>query len=219
MSRVRGSGERTLDVRSILALSSVYRLFGVLIGAHRARVDCVKRYIRPRVADRVLDCGCGPADLLDDLPPLDYVGIDIDPRYIAAAQRRYGGQATFRLGAVGPETIWEEGHYDLVLAWGLLHHLEDDEVREFLLLARRCLKPMGRLITMDGCYSDSQSRAARFLLNLDRGAHIRSLEAWLELVRPVFPSVKPHLRQDLLRIPWTHLIMECPTGSGENRIP
>lgn len=205
-----------MDPRSILSFPSLYRLFGTLIGARRARIECVERYIRPQASDRVLDCGCGPGDSLDFLPSVEYVGIDIDEEYIAAARSRYGGRATFRLGPVGPETIHEEDHYDLVLAWGLLHHLDDDQVSEFLRLAYRCLKPTGRLVTMDGCYSDDQSRAARYLLDLDWGSHVRSLEAWLELVRPAFPAVEAHLRHDLLRIPWTHLIMECPASSGDS---
>jgi len=126
-----------LDPRSILSLPSVYRLFQTLVGAHRARIVCVERYIRPKASDRVLDCGCGPGILLEYLPAVDYVGIDIDEKYIAATRRRYGDRATFRLGAVEQETIHEEDHYDLVLAWGLLHHLDDDQASEFLRLACR----------------------------------------------------------------------------------
>ena len=215
MPGLDGHDSNKLDARSILAFPSVYEFFQNLIGAHRSRVECVERYIRPKTSDRILDCGCGPGILVDYLPAVDYVGIDIDEAYIAAARKRYGDRATFRLGSAGPGAIHEENHYDLVLAWGLLHHLDDEQAREFLQLARRCLKPNGRLVTMDGCYSDDQSRVARYLLSSDRGAHVRSHDAWLDLVRPVFPEVKPHLRHDLLRIPWTHLIMECPVSASD----
>lgn len=201
-----------MDPRSILSFPAVYQLFQSLTGAHRSRIECVKRYIRPKASDRMLDCGCGPGILLEYLPAVDYVGIDIDEKYIAAARSRYGDRATFRAGAVGKETIHEEDHYDVVLAWGLLHHLDDDQASAFLGLARRCLKSTGRLVTADGCYTDDQSRVARYLLDSDRGSHVRSFEAWLELVRPVFPAVETHVRHDLLRIPYTTLIMECPAG-------
>ena len=104
----------------------------------------------------------------------------------------------------------DTAHYDIILANGLLHHLDDAQVSEFLSLAARNLKPTGRLVTFDGCYTEDQSRVARTLLDMDRGSHVRNLDAWLELVRPVFPAVQPHLRTDLLRIPYTHLVMECP---------
>ena len=212
MPSVDGKATRKLDARSILALPSVYEFFQDLIGAHRSRIECMELYIRPKASDRVLDCGCGPGILVDYLPAVDYVGIDVDEAYITAARSRYGERATFRLGSVGRDTIHEEDHYDLVLAWGLLHHLDDEQASEFLRLAYRCLKPTGRLVTMDGCYSKDQSTASRYLLSSDRGAHVRSLEAWLDLVRPFFPQVEAHLRYDLLRIPWTHLIMECQAG-------
>ena len=87
-----------MDPRSILAFPFVYQLFQTLTGAHRSRIECVERYIRPKASDRVLDCGCGPGILLEYLPAVDYVGIDIDEKYIAAARTRYGDRATFRLG-------------------------------------------------------------------------------------------------------------------------
>jgi SAM-dependent methyltransferase len=157
----------------------------------------------------VLDCGCGPGDLCEYLPDVDYVGIDIDPQYIAEARSRFGDQATFRLGPLGEGTMIEEAHYDLVLAWGVLHHLDDDQAGDFMSLARRCLKPKGRLVTLDPCRIDDQSRVARYFLEKDRGRHVRSLEGWTALVTPMFPSAVFHLRHDLLRIPYTHLIMEC----------
>ena len=134
----------------------------------------------------------------------------MDEGYIAAARARFGDRASFRLGPVGAETMTATAHYDLILANGLLHHLDDTQVSEFLALAARNLKPTGRLVTFDGCYTEDQSRVARTLLDMDRGSHVRNLDAWLELVRPVFPAVQPHLRTDLLRIPYTHLVMECP---------
>ena len=165
------------DPRRILSLPAAYRLFSNLVGGHRSRTECVTRYIRPRVSDRVLDCGCGPGDLCEYLPDVDYVGIDIDARYIAEARSRFGSRATFRLGPLGEETMTEEAHYDLVLAWGVLHHLDDDQAGElmslageFMSLARRGLKPTGRLVTLDPCYTDDQSRLARYLSPTKTGA-------------------------------------------------
>ena len=192
----------------------VYRLFSTLTGAHRSRTECVAKYIRPMASDRVLDCGCGPADLIEYLPALEYVGIDIDADYVAAARSRFGDRATFRLGPLGADTMKEEAHYDLVLAWGVLHHLNDDQVMEFMSLARRSLKHTGRLVTLDPCYTEGQARVARYLLDRDRGEHVRFLEEWPRLVKPTFPSATFEVRHDLLRFPYTHLIMECPAEAN-----
>jgi len=197
----------------LLAVPALYHGFALLLGARRSRAEIVRLYVRPEPGDRVLDCGCGPGEFVELLPGVEYVGVDVDDRYVAEARRRFGAGATFRLGPVGPDTVPEESHYDLILAMGLLHHLDDCEVRDFMRLARRALKPTGRLVTLDPCYAPEQSSAVRCLLDLDRGAYIRTLDEWGPLVEPVFPAVSTHLRHDLLRVPYTHLIMECPAHS------
>ena len=201
---------RFWDPRRVLSRPVVYRLFSAMLGAHRSRTECVAKYVRPKASERVLDCGCGPADLFAYLPNVEYVGIDIDADYIAEARRRFGDRATFRLGPLGPETMIEAAHYDLVLVWGVLHHLDDDQVRDFMSLARRSLKPTGRLVALEPCYTKDQSRMARYLLDRDRGEYVRSREEWPRLVAPTFPSATFQVRHDLLRIPYTHLVMECP---------
>lgn len=198
------------DLRKVLASPAAYHGFALLLGARASRAEVVRRYVRPRPGDLVLDCGCGPGEFLEHLPDVEYVGIDLDERYVAEARRRFGGRATFRLGPVGLSTMREEGRYDLVLAMGLLHHLDDGTVREFFRLARRVLKPTGRLVTLDPCYSSGQSRVARLVIDMDRGEHVRSVEEWPPLVEEAFPAVRIHVRHDLLRIPYTHLIMDCP---------
>ena len=197
------------DPRALLATPAIYHGFAALLGARRSRAEVVRTYVRPRPGDRVLDCGCGPGEFAEHLPGVEYVGVDVDARYVAEARSRFGERGTFRLGPVGPRTVPEVGHYDLVLAMGLLHHLADEEVRDFVGLARRALKPTGRLVTLDPCYAPGQSPVARALIGLDRGEHVRELGALRPLVEPDFPAPAVTVRHDLLRVPYTHLIMEC----------
>lgn len=197
------------DPRRILAVPAAYTGFAGLLGARRSRAEVVRTYVRPQPGDRVLDCGCGPGEFCAFLPDVEYVGIDVDERYVTEARRRYGERASFRLGPVGPETIRDDERFNLVLAMGLLHHLDDREVTSLLEIAHRSLAPGGRLVTIDPCYAPDQSRIARMLIDLDRGEHVRSAEAWPALVEPIFPGAEMHVRHDLLRVPYTHLVMEC----------
>jgi len=194
--------------RSILAFPAAYRLFSRLIGGDYRSVF-VNTYLRPRTGDRILDIGCGTGEILAHLPPVSYLGLDISPRYIAAATVRFGDRATFRCIRAGEARVEESGSYDLVMADGVVHHLDDGEARALFRLARAALKPGGRLVTKDGCFEKGQPAVARFLLSRDRGRFVRDRAGYLALATEMFPHVEAVLRNDLLRLPYTHLILEC----------
>ena len=194
----------------VLSLPSGYRLFQRMVGGKAARKTYLAEYVKPVPGDKILDIGCGPADILDHLPAVNYTGLDLSPEYISSAEKRFGSKGRFCCGDVGVATIeGEQGTFDLVLAIGVIHHLDDAQAAKLFDLARRALRPAGRLVTYDGCYVAQQSRIARWLLAKDRGKFVRPREEYLRLALTNFSKVEPHLRNDLLCIPYTHLIMRC----------
>jgi SAM-dependent methyltransferase len=204
--------------RSLLALPKVYALFSKMV-SRNARNPYVQDYLRPHEGMRILDLGCGPGDILLRLPKVDYLGIDISETYIQSARRRFGSRGRFLAENVTQTVVREPASFDLVMANGVLHHLDDAEARALLEVACQALKPEGRLVTLDGCWVPGQSPLARLLLHLDRGEHIRTAAAYLTLAKPFFGNIVPHVRHDMLRIPYTHLILEClsPAVSREQR--
>jgi hypothetical protein len=68
------------------------------------------------------------------------------------------------------------------------------------------LTPDGRFIAIDGVHEPRQHPMTRFMLAIDRGRHVRSAERYQALVGEVFEKVTPHLRRDLLRVPYSHLV-------------
>lgn len=193
----------------LLAQARVYSFFARLIGATRGRQLYVERHIRPQAGDRILDIGCGPADILAALPAVDYHGFDVSADYIESARKRFGARGHFEVAMVSTELVSRYSGFDLVLATGVLHHLTDAEALELFRVAHAALKPRGRLVTLDGCLVKGQSPVARLLLKRDRGKHVREQAAYLALAQQVFNTVKTSLTTDLLRIPYTHLVMEC----------
>lgn len=75
--------------------------------------------------------------------------------------------------------------------------------------ARAALAPGGRVVTLDGCYVTGQSRIAKFFLAHDRGQFVRTQDGYEKLAKRVFGRVKTHILTDLMRIPYTHIILEC----------
>lgn len=200
---------KTLDARNLLGVAAVYSAFRKAAVHRRNPATMVERYYRPQRGDRVLDIGCGPADMLAYLPDVQYVGFDMSAKYIRAAQRRFGDRGQFFCQQVNATALDQFAAFDLVIAHGVVHHLDDGEARKLFEVARAALKPEGRLVTVDGCFVPDQTRAARCLLKLDRGQFVREQQEYVALASQVFARVEADVRHDLLRIPYTLLIMEC----------
>jgi SAM-dependent methyltransferase len=196
------------DVRAILSWPAAYRLFVKILGGNY-RALYQRDYVQASAGQRVLDVGCGTGEVLAYLPDVEYVGLDINPQYIRAAQARFGARGEFRCEDVAKAVVREPASYDVVMANGLLHHLADADVRSLLRLARQALKPLGRLVTFDGCFVPQQSLLARGLLRLDRGRFVRTPAAYKALATEIFGEVRSIVHHDLLWLPYTHLIMVC----------
>jgi cyclopropane fatty-acyl-phospholipid synthase-like methyltransferase len=195
-------------IRSVLALPQAYQLFWNVIGGAARSRTLVAEYIRPKAGDRILEIGCGPGTIVPYLPPCEYVGFDASAQYIEQARRRFP-QARFVCERVSEYTLPQRSYFDSVLALGILHHLGDPEASQLFQIAHQALKPGGKLVTLDGVWTNAQSSAARALLARDRGEFIRDEAGYVGMASKVFNNVKATVRDGLLRIPYTHIILEC----------
>lgn len=202
-------GQTTGGLRAILAHPVVYDALQGIMGADRAREELVARYVRPSRGMRILDVGCGTASILAYLPEdTQYWGYDISEDYLAAARSRFQARGHFHCGPVDEPPPDGPAAYDVVLAIGVLHHLEDPLARQLVTRAHGLLGPTGRLITVDPCLADGQNPIARFLVRRDRGRNVRDSAGYLRLVQGVFATVRGTLRHRTW-IPYTNWIMEC----------
>jgi len=198
----------TNGVRSVLSNPIIYSLFTLLMGAHRFRQDFVTTSIRPFQGMKILDIGCGPADILSYLPDADYWGFDISEEYINHAQAKFGKRGHFRCKQLQLSDLTELPSFDIVLAIGLIHHLDDLAATGVMQLASKALKTGGRLLTIDPCLDSSQNQIARFLVQHDRGQNVRDKSGYLAIAKTTFESPKVEVRHKQW-VPYTHCFMEC----------
>ncbi len=161
----------------LLEVSFVYRLWQLPF-ERRKFAPLVARLAAARPSS-VLDVGCGPGTNAAWFADVPYVGVDLNPKYIVTAIKRFGprfvaGDATERLPDSGAP-------YDFVLVNSLLHHLDDAGVAAVLTGAVELLAPGGAVHILD-LELPSKPSAARFLARHDRGDFPRPRARWRELL-------------------------------------
>jgi len=202
--------QHTGGLRALLSSPMLFDFMQNLVGADGLRKTYVREYVRPVPGARILDIGCGTAAILDYLPQeVEYEGYDLSARYIEHARKKYGPRGRFFCERVSGLSLREPHRFDIVLASGVLHHLNDDEAGDLFKVAALGLRPSGVLITHDNVYVEGQSRMARYLISKDRGSHVRTPAQYEALARSVFSHAETATRHDLLRIPYTHFFMRC----------
>jgi len=200
----------TSGFHAIFSHPGIYNLAQRMVGAEKARRVLVRDFFPCMEGKRMLDIGCGTAEILHHLPEnMDYAGFDASEAYIAEAERRFAARGSFRAERVREATLENMEPFDLVLAFGLLHHLEDDEADALFRLAAAALNPGGKFITIDPVYTDGQNALARWIISKDRGQNIRMAETSSALAANHFEQVTATIRHNLLYIPYSHAILEC----------
>jgi len=139
----------------------------------------IRRDLRVGQGLRTLDLGCGPGAFADLFNGDDYVGADLNARYIDHARRHRPG--TFLVSDARRVDL-PDARFDQVLIFGLLHHLPDDDVRAVLSEARRLLVPGGRILAIEDIPAISRLNLVGHLIhNIENGEHIRPAEEYRKL--------------------------------------
>jgi SAM-dependent methyltransferase len=199
----------TTGARALLSLPFSYDLLQQVMGINSLQRTLVSETIRPQPGHAILDIGCGTANIAKFLPPDSrYVGFDISERYIQSARRRFPERGPFYARIFSAADLPTLPLFDIAIATSLLHHLDDQEAADLLLLVRRALKPHGRFVTMDPCFTEPQNPIARFLIEKDRGCNVREPSSYARLAHAAFPKVTGSVRHRAW-IPYTHWTMEC----------
>ena len=135
----------------------------------------VERALHTQSMRRVLDVGCGPGTNAARFAGTDYVGVDVNDRYLEIARSRYAGR--FIQADLETANLSLYGAFDVILVNSFLHHLSDDAVTRVLGQLERVLEPEGRIHILE-LVLPSRLCFAKIMAKLDRGRFARSLAAW-----------------------------------------
>lgn len=126
----------------------------------------LKAYIETNKSEggSALDAGCGTGNFSVYLAKNGYTvtGIDYSEKALAIA-RKNNEESMFpiryiRAGLTELEKVAEGLSYDLILDYKVSHHLNTDQLKEYIAQCVRVLKPKGRILLV--CYSDRDVDAA-----------------------------------------------------------
>ena len=139
----------------------------------------IRRHLRLGEGNRSLDLGCGPGAFADMFVGNDYVGADLNRRYIEWARKHRPG--TFVVGDARSVDLPDD-RFDQVLIFGLLHHLPDEDVKLVLKETRRVLAPGGRALLIEDIPTISRLNLVGHLIhNIENGDYIRPPERYKAL--------------------------------------
>jgi SAM-dependent methyltransferase len=193
-----------------LKVPFLYNAFQAAVGATALRRRLLEKHVRAKPGDKVIDIGCGSAPTLQWLPEVEYIGLDINPDYVAFARRKYGSRGTFIVG--NPESVRGDSRCkaaDIVMAIGVLHHLDDEEAEQCIRFAYDALKTEGRFICHEACWTPNQGAISKYIMSTDRGRNIRTEQQYRQLAAKAFKTVETWIDTKPMRIPYVTIVLEC----------
>jgi 2-polyprenyl-3-methyl-5-hydroxy-6-metoxy-1,4-benzoquinol methylase len=135
---------------------------------------------------RVLDVGCGPGTNTRYFADSDYLGVDMNEKYVDYARERFGRK--FVAADVTSTAIGDGGKFDFVLCNSFFHHVDTPGVQRILDHLATLVSDDGHVHVLDLVLPDRPS-IAKLLARLDRGDWPRPLPEWKELFTRAFEPV------------------------------
>jgi Methyltransferase domain. len=124
---------------------------------------------------RVLDVGCGPGTNAPSFAHAYYQGIDINPRYIELARRRF--HRDFQVADMTKYEISATDAYDFILINSFLHHIDTDSVHRILARTPHLLALDGHVHSIEVVMPPHRG-LSQLLARWDRGNFARPIDEW-----------------------------------------
>jgi demethylmenaquinone methyltransferase/2-methoxy-6-polyprenyl-1,4-benzoquinol methylase len=196
-------------LRAVLDAPAVFYGFRfLLVGRQTATRELLRRYLDVRPGERVLDVCCGVGEFAGDVGG-EYTGIDLNPRFVGAARRRYAGSPGKGFRVMDALRMdFPDRHFDKCLFVNGLHHFSDPDAVRVLSEIRRVTRDRAVIVDADGT---PRGLARRILLASDRGDWMRTPTSLEQLVGSVL-TVRESVR---FRVGfYAELLFACDPNGG-----
>jgi 2-polyprenyl-3-methyl-5-hydroxy-6-metoxy-1,4-benzoquinol methylase len=186
----------------------IYKIIQGVMSGTSFRNNIIKKNITKNNL-KILDIGCGPAQILEHIPKCDYYGYDIDRRSIQYAKKKYYQKNYhFYCKKFNKTELKKLPKFDFIIFFGILHHLSNKEVYEILKLCKKIMKKNSKLLTEDPILLENQNVIAKFLIKKDRGLNVRKKQQYIDLLKKHFKKIKNEVTHQYF-IPYTWFTTIC----------
>ena len=186
----------------------IYKIIQGVMSGTSFRNNIIKKNITKNNL-KILDIGCGPAQILEHIPQCDYYGYDIDRRSIQYAKKKYHQKNYhFYCKKFNKTELKKLPKFDFIIFFGILHHLSNKEVHEILKLCKKIMKKNSKLLTEDPILLENQNIIAKFLIKKDRGLNVRKKQQYIDLLKKHFKKIKNEVTHQYF-IPYTWFTTIC----------
>ena len=156
----------------------------LLVGRQRQTRELLRRWLDVRPGERVLDVCCGVGEFAGEVHG-EYTGIDLNPRFVEAARRRYTGSPGRDFCVMDATRMdFTDQRFDKCFFINGLHHFSDADAVRVLSEIRRVTRERVVIVDADGT---PRGLVRRILLASDRGDWMRTPASLKQLVGSVLP--------------------------------
>lgn len=144
-----------------------------------------KKYIHEHIKNHfhlenktVLDFGSGTGANCSIFKPGLYLGIEPDGERVQLAKRLYPNHnfMIFKENRI----LAQNDSIDYIFIIAVLHHIDDEQIKGYLLEFERILKPGGKIIVMEPYLCNRKNWSNRFMNWYDDGEYIRNENGYLD---------------------------------------
>ena len=121
--------QRTSALYNLINNPIIYIIFQKIMSGTSFRKKIIIKNIKNKNFN-VLDIGCGPAEILQYIPNVNYYGFDIDRRSIDYAKNKYKRKNhNFFCKRFGKKELKQLPEFDFVILFRILHHLNNLKIK------------------------------------------------------------------------------------------